>query len=44
MSSDSSRLRPHGGYRQLRSFQVTEIIYDTTVALCTVRTQAVTDA
>lgn len=27
-------LRPHGGYRRLRSFQVTEIIYDATVAFC----------
>jgi four helix bundle suffix protein len=34
MSSDSSSLRPHGGYRRLRSFQVTEIIYDGTVAFC----------
>lgn len=34
MSSDSSRLRPHGGYRRLRSFKVTEIIYDGTVAFC----------
>src|SRR6267154_546899 len=34
MSSDSSTLRPHGGYRRLRSFQVTEIIYDATVVFC----------
>lgn len=34
MSSDASTLRPHGGYRRLRSFQVTEIIYDGTVAFC----------
>ncbi len=27
-------MRPHGGYRRLRSFQVTEIIYDGTVAFC----------
>jgi four helix bundle suffix protein len=27
-------LRPSGGYRKLRSFQVTTIIYDTTVAFC----------
>lgn len=39
-SSDSPRspaphgLRPSGGYRQLRSFQVTTIIYDATVAFC----------
>jgi restriction system protein len=30
----SSALRPHGGYRRLRSFQVTEIVYDGTVAFC----------
>jgi restriction system protein len=29
-----SLLRPHGGYRRLRSFQVAEIIYDGTVAFC----------
>jgi four helix bundle suffix protein len=28
------RLRPSGGYRQLRSFQVATIIYDATVAFC----------
>jgi hypothetical protein len=36
-SADSTSyhtLRPHGGYRRLRSFQVTEIIYDATVAFC----------
>lgn len=27
-------LHPHGGYRRLRSFQVTGIIYDATVAFC----------
>ena len=27
-------LRKHGGYRQLRSFRVTEIIYDATVSFC----------
>ena len=27
-------LRPHGGYRRLRSFQVAEIIYDATAAFC----------
>jgi len=31
---DSRPLRPHGGYRTLRSFQVAEIIYDATVAFC----------
>ena len=30
----TSALRPHGGYRRLRSFQVTEIIYDGTVFFC----------
>ena len=34
MSSDASTLRQHGGYRRLRSFQVTEIIYDGSVAFC----------
>lgn len=34
MDNHSSALRPHGGYRRLRSFQVTEIIYDGTVAFC----------
>ena len=29
------RLRPSGGYRKLRSFQVTTIIYDATVSFCT---------
>jgi restriction system protein len=35
-SADAVRpaLRPSGGYRQLRSFQVTTIIYDATVAFC----------
>lgn len=33
-SIHASTLRPHGGYRRLRSFQVTEIIYDGTVAFC----------
>ena len=28
------RLRPSGGYRQLRSFQVTTVIYDATVSFC----------
>ena len=32
--SQNSVLRPHGGYRRLRSFQVAEIIYDGTVAFC----------
>jgi four helix bundle suffix protein len=34
MSGDKTMLRPHGGYRRLRSFQVTEIVYDGTVAFC----------
>ncbi len=29
-----SRLRPSGGYRRLRSFQVATVIYDGTVAFC----------
>jgi four helix bundle suffix protein len=31
---NGQRLRPSGGYRNLRSFQVTTIIYDATVAFC----------
>jgi hypothetical protein len=34
MTGETSTLRPHDGYRRLRSFQVTEIIYDGTVAFC----------
>jgi four helix bundle suffix protein len=30
----SRRLRPSGGYRELRSFQVATVIYDATVAFC----------
>ena len=33
-SERTRRLRPSGGYRTLRSFQVTTIIYDATVAFC----------
>jgi restriction system protein len=33
-SNDSGKLRPSGGYRTLRSFQVTTIIYDATVHFC----------
>jgi four helix bundle suffix protein len=33
-NDDASALRPHGGYRRLRSSQVAEIIYDGTVAFC----------
>ncbi len=32
--STKRRLRPSGGYRQLRSFQTTTIIYDGTVLFC----------
>jgi len=28
------RLRPSGGYRQLRSYQVATVIYDATVSFC----------
>jgi len=34
-SARSKRIRPSGGYRTLRSFQVTTIIYDATVSFCT---------
>ena len=30
----AARLRPSGGYRDLRSFQTTTIVYDATVAFC----------
>ena len=33
-SRQPKRLRPSGGYRKLRSFQVTTIIYDATVSFC----------
>ena len=33
-SSASQRLRPSGGYRDLRSFHVTTLIYDATVKFC----------
>ena len=32
--SDRRRLRPSGGYRKLRSYQVATVIYDATVAFC----------
>ena len=32
--SSRKRLRPSGGYRDLRSFQVTTVIYDGTVSFC----------
>jgi len=34
MSVKPPRLRPSGGYRKLRSFQVSTIIYDTTISFC----------
>jgi restriction system protein len=34
MTRDTSTLRPRCGCRRLRSFQVTEIIYDGTVVFC----------
>jgi restriction system protein len=33
-STGHHRLRPSGGYRELRSFQVTTGIYDATVSFC----------
>jgi restriction system protein len=33
-STDIKRLRPSGGYRQLRSFQAATVIYDATVSFC----------
>jgi restriction system protein len=33
-SQDHDRLRPSGGYRKLRAFQTTTVIYDGTVAFC----------
>ena len=33
-SSGQRRLRPSGGYRELRSFQVATVIYDGTVSFC----------
>ncbi len=33
--AESSRLIPdHGGYRNLKSFQVAELVYDVTVRFC----------
>jgi four helix bundle suffix protein len=34
LPAPSPGLRPHGGYRRLRSFQVAEITYDATVQFC----------
>lgn len=33
-ASDHSRLRPSGGYRDLRSFQASTVVYDATVSFC----------
>ncbi len=33
-SHTSELIPPHGGYRKLKSFQTTELIYDSTVAFC----------
>ena len=32
--SPQSRLRPSGGYRDLRSFNTTTVVYDATVSFC----------
>jgi restriction system protein len=34
MTKRPGTIRPSGGYRRLRSFQVAEIIYDGTVSFC----------
>ncbi len=34
MRSDRSRIRPSGGYRELKSFQAATLVYDATVAFC----------
>jgi four helix bundle protein len=33
-TENTKRLRPSGGYRKLRSFQTTTVIYDATVSFC----------
>src|SRR2546425_7353752 len=33
-AGDRRRLRPSGGYRELRSFQVATVVYDGTVSFC----------
>lgn len=33
-TNDDALIPPHGGYRDLKSFQTAEIIYDATVAFC----------
>ena len=34
MDTGNGLLEPHGGYRNLKSYQTTEIIYDATVVFC----------
>jgi restriction system protein len=34
MSHDDTPLLPHGGYRKLRSYKVSEAVYDATVVFC----------
>jgi len=34
MNDGSSIIEPHGGYRSLKAYQTTEIIYDGTVKFC----------
>ena len=34
LNSDERLIPPHGGYRDLKSFQMSEIVYDGTVAFC----------
>jgi restriction system protein len=34
MRRDEKLIQPHGGYRQLKSFQSAEIVYDATVKFC----------
>ena len=34
MSTDEPLIPPHGGYRNLRSFQIAQLVYDVTVRFC----------
>ena len=34
MSGQDGIIDPHGGYRNLKSYQTAEIVYDATVAFC----------
>jgi hypothetical protein len=34
MNNPEDLIPPHGGYRQLKSYQMSEIVYDATVAFC----------